>query len=188
MKLTFWKKEQTGLTDATLQRNLVQKGFAEIEGTQHLGRRIDFTDEAIVSELNMRYELIQTIIRKKEKLSALDKEQLDKLMREWSLLNLFRAAKKSAMAWSLPGNDRDMSERWAALEALFWRNFENAVYASILRMALMHICNISYGEDWHVQPAPHIIVQQPIIASGYQAVNPEDVIQASKEQVTKNPH
>ncbi|MDH5481597.1 MAG: hypothetical protein OEY22_01765 [Candidatus Bathyarchaeota archaeon] len=143
--------------DQTSQSLKLEAGLTTIKGTEDLASRIRFTDDFFTNILNEFHAQLKQLLQKKDKTPE-DIELISMLNAYLVNFESYRAVKKSGMAWSIAGQDHDMSKRYMAFETYFTRNWRNPdEVKKILRFA-MYLLDISFKEN-HVEPAPSIIVQ-----------------------------
>lgn len=159
VKLRFWKKDKPlSFADQEMQSKLrIETGFSEIDVQQDTRRRLEIIQMPFLEMINELKDEINLLLKKKPR-SAQDEEQLSELRTKIFNLLLHKSNKMVATAWSIAAEDRDMSERYSALESFFARVWNDPSYATLLFDAEMYMLDISFREK-HVGPAPHILIQ-----------------------------
>jgi hypothetical protein len=163
------KPKVTTLDDERLAKELQEvAGLREIHGSQHLRKRIEFTDEAFVEVIKDLQQQRNLLLPKANKTPAQVEEIacLNRRIDEWIF---YRMAKKSAVAWQTTFEDKDMSERWMAAELIFFRNEGNAAYHELILASFSYLHDISFKED-HVKTPTPVIVHSNIVP-GYGGVD-----------------
>jgi hypothetical protein len=187
VKNPFRRHKVTTLDDKSLATQLREEGGLQtIWGSMHLQKRLEFIDEAVTTMLNHLEERRTSLLAKKEKLTTDEKEQLawyDRRIEEWIL---YRAAKKSAVAWQTIWEDHYEGERWRALELQFARNEGREAHHALLMACLNYMPDLSFKSEHIKVPSPIVIHSQIIAGSG--SLNPNELIEQSKTQTTKPPH
>lgn len=152
------KRKPSTLAEAETSKELrIEAGLTNIKGTEDLASRIRFTDDFFSNMINYALDQLRLLLKKKQRTPE-DEELIQLLNSYLANLEAYRAVKKSGMAWSTSGDDREMSQRYIAFETYFTRNYQNPwEVRKIIRMA-MYLLDISFKQP-HVEPASTIVVQ-----------------------------
>jgi len=151
------KRKATGLEEGvTAQELKTEAGLRGIQAEEDLANRIKFEDECNANIINHILDQL-IILLKKDKPTEQDKE-LIQTMNAWLVSwEEYRATRKTAVAWSIAGDDYNMSKRYRAYETYFSRRWPEPWESKKIMRFSAYMRDISYRER-HVEPAPRIVV------------------------------
>lgn len=160
-----WRREKTvEVSDPQQQRALkVEAGFGEIDTQEDLHARVNAIQLPFIEMTDILKEEANILIAKYDTLTETQKQLLDKLNNQIFNLILHKTNKIVATAWSIAGEDPEMSERYGALEEMFlkgWR--KDGSWVQLLQDSEMYMLDISFRGE-HVKNASHILSQTPIM-------------------------
>lgn len=152
------KRPVTTLAEDETSKGLrVEAGLRNIKGTEDLASRIKFVDEFFSNVVDNMQRQLDQFVRKPKK-TKMDLEQMKILNEHIVNFEAYRATKKSAMAWSIAGEDPEMSKKYSAFETFFTRNWQNPWEAKKIMRFSQYLLDLSF-KNIHVEPAPQIVVQ-----------------------------
>ena len=176
MKNPFSKKEDKPTTLESIELNErmnVQAGISDLKGEEQLRNRVLFNEEAIVDEINDINKSIFDLYMKTP-FTDIDKKLIEGLEAKRRLYRFYRTLKKSSVPWGLAGLDKGMSEKLGAIDTLFFSCQNNEAMQSLMLTAMEKNVNDCYREDWHVHPAPSVLMNKPVVMTqgGAHVVSP----------------
>jgi hypothetical protein len=119
-----------------------------------------FTDDFFVEVTGQFKRELDTLLHKKSQ-TPQDLKRINILNAYLVNFQAYRAVKKSAMAWSVAGENDQMAKKFRAFEIYFTKHWSDEHETKkILRFA-MFLLDVSFRE-LHVEPAETIIVQTPV--------------------------
>lgn len=149
------------MTDVTQQRALkVEAGFGEIDTQEDLHKRLEVIQLPFVEMINVLIKEAEILLQKNMR-TPQDEQRLQELNSQIFNMLLHKTNKVVATAFSVAGEDRDMSERYAALEEFYVEAWDKPRIKNLLQDSEMYMLDISF-RDKHVGPAPHILTLTPI--------------------------
>lgn len=177
----FRRKKAQTFDDKEMAKELkIESGLTRIKGTEYLRKRIEFIQEPFI-EMQRQLEKQIMVLLEKDSQTPRDEELLKNLNQQLFNLFLHKTNKMVATAWSRSGEDKDMSERYSALEEFFRRNWNDPEIGKLLMDAELYMLDISFL-DKHGEPAPHILVQTPMMGSP--RIDLSDIGRTKKEEIS----
>lgn len=171
------REKKTGFIDEPLANQMrSEAGLTAIKGTEYTKLRVERADAGITEIITLRVREYDRLA-KKAKLSKEEEAFIDKLQKEITLWTFYKQYKRASAPWATAGEDHDMSEKLRATEIFFFRNLDKPWMWNMSMQILQYISDVCYKE-WHVAPAPTIIVQTPVM-QGYRS---EDINAGVKQE------
>jgi hypothetical protein len=163
MRNPFSKKKDP-LSDTERMLHL-EAGLTEIKGTEHLKRRIGFTEEEI-DELIKDYNRQLSILLRLANPSQDQKQHIEALTLYITNWHIAKMVTKSATPWLRSGDSREMSERYASFCHFFGRNWKKPNMQDLLTTCGLYLHGISHI-DPDVKSPPTIFIQTPVMGGSH---------------------
>lgn len=152
------KHNAKGLEDGISSQQLrAEAGLKGIDREEDLSCRIKGEDECNTRIINHMLDQLIILLEKTEK--TVQDMELIRIYNAW-LVNWeqYRATRKVAVAWSVAGEDHDMSKRYRAYETYFSRNWQSEWETKKIMRFSAYMRSICY-KDKHVEPYDRVIIQ-----------------------------
>lgn len=167
MQWPVTREKKTGFIDEPLERQMrSEAGLTAIKGTEYTKLRVERADAGVSEIIQLKVKQLNLLMTKANGAEDLD-ARIDKLQKEVVLWTFYKQYKRASAPWATAGEDHDMSEKLRATEIFFFRNLDKPWMWNMSMQILQYISDVCYKE-WHVAPAPTIIVQtMPTGSRGY---------------------
>lgn len=156
------REKKEGFIDEPLERQLrVEGGLTAIKGTEYTKLRVERSDAGISEIISLKVKQLNMLMAKANGSKELE-THIEQLQKEVVLWTFYKQYKRASAPWATAGEDHDMSERLRAVEIFFFRNLDKPVMWNMSMQLLQYVSDVCYKE-WHVAPAPTIMVQTPVM-------------------------